>query len=78
MPGSCGRTGTATGPFRIETDARGEPLVHRVDGRHPDSRYTAAGGETTEISESFDLSAGIYPELFIKKAMSPVQMVVYP
>ena len=25
--------------FRIETDAQGEPLVHRVDGRHPDSYY---------------------------------------
>ena len=25
--------------FRFETDAQGEPLVHRVDGRHPDSRY---------------------------------------
>ena len=25
--------------FRFETDAQGEPLVHRVDGRHPDQHY---------------------------------------
>ncbi len=25
--------------FRIETDAQGEPIVHRVDGQHPDSHY---------------------------------------
>ena len=25
--------------FRFETDAQGEPLVHRVDGSHPDSHY---------------------------------------
>ena len=25
--------------FRFETDAQGDPVVHRVDGRHPDSHY---------------------------------------
>ena len=25
--------------FRVETDSQGEPIVHRVDGRHPDSHY---------------------------------------
>ena len=25
--------------FRIETDAHGEPLVHRVEGQHPESHY---------------------------------------
>ena len=25
--------------FRFETDDQGEPLVHRVDGQHPDSHY---------------------------------------
>ena len=25
--------------FRYETDAQGDPLVHRVDGQHPDSHY---------------------------------------
>ena len=28
--------------FRIETDAQGEPIVHRVDGQHPDSHYRTA------------------------------------
>ena len=46
--------------FRIETDARGEPLVHRVDGRHPDSHYVAREGEAIEVGESFDFSAGVY------------------
>ena len=26
--------------FRVETDSQGEPVVHRVDGQHPDSYYT--------------------------------------
>ena len=25
--------------FRFETDSQGEPVVHRVDGRHPDGHY---------------------------------------
>ncbi len=25
--------------FRVETDTQGEPIVHRVDGRHPDNYY---------------------------------------
>ena len=25
--------------FRIETDTQGDPIVHRVDGQHPDSHY---------------------------------------
>ena len=25
--------------FRVETDSQGEPIVHRVDGQHPDSYY---------------------------------------
>ena len=44
--------------FRFETDAQGDPLVHRVDGQHPDSRYidntiTVFG----EVEMAFDLSA---------------------
>ena len=46
--------------FRIETDARGEPLVHRVDGRHPDSRYVAEGGETIEVAKWFDYSENVF------------------
>ena len=26
--------------FQIETDAQGEPIVHRVDGQHPNSHYS--------------------------------------
>ena len=29
--------------FRFETDAQGEPLVHRVDGQHPESHYFLNG-----------------------------------
>ena len=50
--------------FRFETDAQGEPLVHRVDGQHPDSHYLddplfSAGGEIG-TEQVFDLSLGIY------------------
>ena len=45
--------------FRIETDAQGEPLVHRVDGQHPDSNYL--GGDVfEEIRQRFDLERNIY------------------
>ena len=44
--------------FRIETDAQGEPLVHRVDGRHPESHYEY--GPVSEIFEIFDIDANIY------------------
>ena len=54
--------------FRIETDPQGEPIVHRIDGRHPDSHYIDNTGETVmpeitvipEIEEVFDLDANIY------------------
>ena len=41
--------------FRVETDPQGEPVVHRVDGVHPDSYYHANGGYWQEIGEKFDL-----------------------
>ena len=45
--------------FRFETDAQGEPLVHRVDGQHPDSNYL--GGDVfEEIRQRFDLERNIY------------------
>ena len=50
-------------PFRIETDAQGEPLVHRVDGRHPNSYYrntTARYRWVEELWEVFDVHANIY------------------
>ena len=49
--------------FHIETDAQGEPLVHRVDGRHPDSHYI---GDRTfwtmydELEQRFDFERNIY------------------
>ncbi|MCY3778400.1 MAG: M12 family metallo-peptidase, partial [Candidatus Aminicenantes bacterium] len=48
--------------FRIETDAQGEPLVHRVDGRHPFSHYdnTLGWAVMEELEQTFDLDANIY------------------
>ena len=48
--------------FRFETDAQGEPLVHRVDGSHPDSYYldSTFGPVRAEVGQAFDLSQGIY------------------
>ena len=46
--------------FRFETDAQGEPLVHRVDGRHSESYYRATYGWVDELWEVFDLNANIY------------------
>ena len=45
--------------FRFETDAQGEPLVHRVDGQHPDSYYTSIVMER-EIEQIYDLNENIY------------------
>ncbi len=48
--------------FGIETDAQGEPLVHRVDGRHPFSHYdnTLGWAVMEELEQAFDLDANIY------------------
>ncbi len=48
--------------FRIETDAQGEPMVHRVDGKHPFSHYdnTLGTAVVAELEETFDLDANIY------------------
>ena len=48
--------------FRFETDARGEPLVHRVDGQHPDSHYLDNTSRTVldEVEQVFDRDANIY------------------
>ena len=48
--------------FRFETDAQGEPLVHRVDGKRSDSYYI---DDTylrvyNEIDRTFDLYANVY------------------
>lgn len=44
--------------FRFETDAQGEPLVHRVDGQHPDSHYLS--GTVGEAEQAFDFYQNIY------------------
>ena len=47
--------------FRFETDGQGEPMVHRVDGQHPDSYYPFGfrGSDLIreEIGQKFDLNA---------------------
>ena len=48
--------------FLIETDAQGEPLVHRVDGRHSDSHYIGRTYWTMydELEQRFDFERNIY------------------
>ena len=46
--------------FRFETDAHDDPLVHHVDGQHPDSHYAKGGWPVSEIEQGFDLGANIY------------------
>ena len=52
--------------FQFETDGLGEPLVHRVDGRHPESHYfektpgVLHGLYLKEIEQVFDLEENVY------------------
>ena len=48
--------------FRFETDAQGGPVVHRVDGQHPDSHYLDDTFNTLfdEIGQAFDARQNIY------------------
>ena len=48
--------------FRFETDARGEPLVQRVDGQYPDIHYLDNTSRTVrdEIEQVFDVRKNIY------------------
>ena len=48
--------------FRFETNDRGEPMVHRVDGQHPFSHYdnTLGTAVVAELQQTFDLDANIY------------------
>ena len=45
--------------FRFETDAGGNPMVHRVDGRYSDSHYLDNTADTVldEVGQAFDRSA---------------------
>ena len=54
--------------FRIETDAQGEPIVHRVNGQHSDSHYqTVTHSYLLEIRQKFGdpLALGLYNIHFI-------------
>ena len=48
--------------LRFETDAQGDPVVHRVDGQHPDSQYLDDTVDTVfnEIGQAFDARQNIY------------------
>ena len=46
--------------FRFETNPQGEPTVHRVDGRHPDSYYLNPTQMFDEIHQVFNLYVNIY------------------
>ena len=47
--------------FRVEPDAQGEPIVHRVDGRHPDNYYLDDTGIVyEELKEMFNYEENIY------------------
>ena len=43
--------------FRFETDAQGEPVVHRVDGQHTNSYYLDTRDYWQDISQKFDFWA---------------------
>ncbi len=38
--------------FRVETDPQGEPMIHRMDGGHPDSHYVGSSDEILGIVEA--------------------------
>ncbi len=48
--------------FRIETDSQGEPIVHRVDGKHPDRHYLGNALDTVfaETDRVFNRETNIY------------------
>ncbi len=48
--------------FRVESDSDGQPLVHRVDGQHPDSHYyrNTLSLVDGELAPTFDLATNVY------------------
>ena len=48
--------------FRVETDSQGEPIVHRVDGQHPDRYYlgNALNAAFAETDRVFNRKTNIY------------------
>ena len=52
--------------FQIETDAQGEPIVHRVDGQYPDSHYQSVHSSyILEVYEKFGRSSILNNVYFI-------------
>ena len=54
--------GYGLGTFSVEIDPQGEPVVHRVDGEHPESHYLndAVSTVVSESEREFNLDANIY------------------
>ncbi|MCY3872349.1 MAG: hypothetical protein OXG87_22625, partial [Gemmatimonadetes bacterium] len=48
--------------FRFETDAQGEPLIHRLDGQHSDSHYlnNTPTNVFQEIEQVFNMRENVY------------------
>ena len=57
-----GAHGYGNKTFRVETDSKGEPIVHRVDGQHPNRHYFhfVGGKVSKEIAQTFDLDVNLY------------------
>ena len=57
--------------FRVEADAQGEPMVHRVDGGYPDTHYLddTFGTVLDEINLAFNLEANVYL-IFVDNSIS--------
>ena len=52
--------------FKVETDLKGEPMIHRVAGQHPESYYLddTSNAMVEEIGTAFNLDANIYLIIF--------------
>ena len=46
--------------FRIETDDRGDPVVHRLNGKHRESYYKHDTAILDEVHEQFDFRSNLY------------------
>ncbi len=61
-----GAHGYGNGTFRIEADDQGGPMVHRVDGPHPETEYlgsyrmVGAGNVYRDLEQAFDFRKNIY------------------
>ena len=61
--------------FGVETDSQGEPIVHRVDGRHSNRHYLDETDDAVfaEIGDRFDFSANIYL-IFIDNSINAINI----